>query len=112
MKKILLTLFVLLAFVLNVQAKGAKNNFEAVIEESGVDVESIAVSIKNANSEKVVYALNDKMLMNPASVQKILTTPVILETLGEDYEFSTDLYHRGKNQYLIKLVETILKIIQ
>ena len=103
MKKILLTLFVLLAFVLNVQAKGAKNNFEAVIEESGVDVESIAVSIKNANSEKVVYALNDKMLMNPASVQKVLTTPVSYEVLGADYLFTTGIYSRGEDCYLLKL---------
>lgn len=103
MKKILLTLFVLLAFVLNVQAKGAKNNFEAVIEESGVDVESIAVSIKNANNGKVIYALNDKMLMNPASVQKVLTTPVAYEILGEDYLFRTGVYLRNEDCYVIKL---------
>ena len=103
MKKIFLTFFIMLAFVLNVQAKGAKNNFAAVIEESGVDVESIAVSIKNANSGKVVYALNDKILMNPASVQKILTTPVVYEVLGEDYLFRTMLYSRGEDCYVLKL---------
>ena len=43
------------------------------------------------------------MLMNPASVQKLLTTPVSVETLGKDYEFSTELYKRNENSYLIKL---------
>ena len=103
MKKILLSLIMLATLTLGVQAKKVKNDFENVIFDSGVDIESIAVSIKNADNGKIVYSLNDKMLMNPASVQKILTTPVIAETLGENYEFSTDLYHRGKNQYLIKL---------
>ena len=102
MKKIILTLLTL-AIALNVQAKQIKNNFETVIKDSGVDMESISVSIKNVNNGKTVYSLNDKMLMSPASVQKILTTPVALETLGEDYEFSTEIYSRGNSAYIIKL---------
>ena len=43
------------------------------------------------------------MLMNPASVQKILTTPVSYEVLGEDYLFKTSLYSRNENCYLLKL---------
>ena len=40
--------------------------------------------------------------MNPASVQKVLTTPVIVDTLGENYEFATEIYSRG-NEAIIKL---------
>ena len=103
MKKIILSLLMIIFLTTTVQAKKVKNNFETVIFESGVDIESIAVSIKNMDNGKTVYSLNDKMLMHPASVQKVLTTPVIAETLGEDYEFSTELYSRGKNEFLIKL---------
>ncbi len=103
MKKILSIILVMFAFVLNVQAKAVKKDFSTVIDESGVDIESIAVSIKNADNGKVIYGLNDKMLMNPASVQKILTTPVSYEILGEDYLFSTKLYSRGDDCYLLKL---------
>ena len=78
-------------------------DFSTVINDSGVDIESISVSIKNADNGKIVYELNDRMLMNPASVQKILTTPVIYETLGNDYLFKTSIYSRGENCYLIKL---------
>ena len=81
----------MLCFMLNVQAKVVKKDFSTVINDSGVDIESIAVSIKNAENGKVIYALNDKMLMNPASVQKVLTTPVSVETLGEDYLFNSGL---------------------
>lgn len=103
MKKVLLTFLVMLAFILNVQAKAVKKDFSTVIDESGVDVESIAVSIKNSDNGKIVYSLNDKMLMNPASVQKVLTTPVSYEILGEDYLFSTGIYSRGEDCYLLKL---------
>ena len=103
MKKIILSLFVFLFFITTVQAKAVKRDFSTVINDSGVDIESIAVSIKNADNGKIVYALNDKMLMNPASVQKVLTAPVAVETLGEDYKFSTSLYSRNDNCYVLKL---------
>ena len=60
MKKILLSLIMLATLTLSVQAKKVKNEFETVIFDSGVDIESIAVSIKNADNGKVVYSLNDK----------------------------------------------------
>ena len=93
----------MLAFMVTVEAKADKKDFSTVIDDSGVDIESVAVSIKNANNGKVIYSFNDKMLMNPASVQKILTTPVAVETLGQDYLFKTSLYSRNDNCYVLKL---------
>lgn len=103
MRKIIFSFFAVALLTLNVYAKSAKTDFQSVIEDSGVDIESISVSVKNADNGKVVYSLNDKMLMNPASVQKILTTPASYEILGEDYKFKTTLYSRDENSYLIKL---------
>ena len=103
MKKILSIILIMLVSVVNVQAKAVKKDFSTVISDSGVDIESIAVSIKNAGNNKVVYALNDKMLMSPASVQKVLTTPVSYETLGGDYLFKTGIYSRNEGCYVIKL---------
>ena len=103
MKKILLVFALFNILTFSVCAKSVKNDFESVIQDSGVDLESIAISIKNADNGKKIYSLNEKILMNPASVQKVLTTPVAVETLGNDYEFSTELYKRDENSYLIKL---------
>ena len=103
MKKIIVFLLVVFSFVFSVQAKSVKNEFENILEDFGVNVESISISVKNVDNGKVIYSLNDKMLMSPASVQKLLTTPVAVETLGKNYEFSTDLYSKGDGKYLIKL---------
>ena len=102
MKKIILILL-LFMLTLPVSAKKYTRDFSTVINDSGVDIESIAISIKDTSNGKAVYELNEKMLMNPASVQKLLTTPVIVETLGEDYSFNTELYLREDNSYLLKL---------
>lgn len=104
MKKFALIVVAMFLFALNVEAaKHVKSDFLSVIKDSGVDTESIAVSIKSAEGGKAVYSLNNKMLMNPASVQKVITTPAMVETLGEDYMFSTEIYSRGEDAFLIKL---------
>ena len=91
-----------LCITLSADAKPKTDIIGEVLDEFGVDRNSIAISIKSYDG-KPIYELNEKILMNPASVQKLLTTPVVAETLGVDYEFSTDLYSKGDGKYLIKL---------
>ena len=103
MKKLITLLFIMAVCILGVQAKTVKRDFSSVIKESGVDKESIAVSIKEAGSGNSVYIHNDKILFHPASVQKIITIPVAAEVLGNDYKFSTELYKRTSDSYVLKL---------
>lgn len=106
MKKIItfsLLFLIMLLSTTTSYAQKTKTDFTSVIKDSGVDTDCISISIKNVQTGKVLYKLNDKILMNPASVQKILTTPAIYETLGEDYKFSTKLYQKKSGAYLLKL---------
>ncbi len=102
MKKLLITTL-LFYLTLSVNAKGIKCDLNSVIYASGIDKSSIAISIKEADTKKTVYEQNEKILMHPASVQKILTLPAAIDVLGEDYNFSTKLYSRNPNGYLFKL---------
>lgn len=102
MKK-LLTLLLILLFCGSVNAKAVKRDFSGVINESGVEKNAIAISIKDLNTGKPVYELNEKILMHPASVQKVLTLLPAVETLGEGYEFTTTIYKRENDSYLVKL---------
>ena len=77
--------------------------FDTLIKESGVSRNSIAISIKNADTGKVHYGNNERLLMHPASVQKVLTIIPAVEVLGDDYNFKTELYTRNNGEYLIKL---------
>ena len=103
MKKIIMSLLVMFILCGNAYAKKINNNFDKIIEQSGISKNSISISIKNLDTQKTKYILNDKILMHPASVQKILTLPAIVDVLGDDYNLSTGLYQRGKNKYIIKL---------
>lgn len=103
MKK-LLTILMMFALTLGANAKVAvKRDFSGVINESGIEKNSISISIRDLSSGKAVYELNEKMLMHPASVQKILTLVPAVKTLGEDYEFTTAIYKRNADSFVIKL---------
>lgn len=95
----------LLIFLMGISGAYAKSsgNFSSVINESGVEKNSIAISIKELGSGKPVYELNEKILMHPASVQKLLTLPAAVEILGDDYEFTTAVYKRSDDSFIIKL---------
>ena len=103
MKKLLLSFLVLILCTINVQAKSVKRDLSQIINDTGIKKESVAISIRDAKTGGVVYSLNDKNMMNPASVQKVLTMTAAENVLGKDYKFSTELYSLGKDRYLIKL---------
>ena len=103
MKKLILSFIVMTLCALSLQAKSVKSGVSGIINDYGIKKNSVSVSIRDSQNGKVVYALNDGMMMNPASVQKALTMAAAAETLGKDYKFSTELYKKGEDSYIIKL---------
>ena len=103
MKKILTLLIFIFVLTINADAKNLHRSFDALIRESDISKNNIAISVKNVETGKVVYSQNEHVLMHPASVQKLLTIIPITEALGDDYTFKTELYQRGNNGYIIKL---------
>ncbi|MCD8378584.1 MAG: D-alanyl-D-alanine carboxypeptidase/D-alanyl-D-alanine-endopeptidase [Candidatus Gastranaerophilales bacterium] len=104
MKKIagLLILFIMI-FGLPSAANSLKSGINITISQSGINRGGISVSVKDVQSGKTVYALNPKMPVSPASIQKIVTSIPAFITLGEDYRFATKLYKNSSNEYLIVL---------
>lgn len=57
----------------------------------------IAVSFKEISTGKPAFQLNANTPMTPASIQKIATLLPSLDTLGNNYEFKTQLYKNKDN---------------
>lgn len=55
----------------------------------------VSVDAYNLTNEKHIYSKNEKLLMRPASNQKVLTTSTALQFLGENYKFTTSVYYTG-----------------
>jgi len=103
MKKTIISILAIILCSLSIQAKTVKNEFSQIINDSGIQNDSIAISVRDLKSGNVVYSLNDNIMMNPASILKALTMTAAAQTLGEDFKFSTELYSRGEDAYVLKL---------
>jgi serine-type D-Ala-D-Ala carboxypeptidase/endopeptidase (penicillin-binding protein 4) len=54
------------------------------------------ISVYDLTENKLLYQHNPKLLFRPASNEKILTTAAAYLFLGENYNFSTSVYHTGE----------------
>lgn len=57
----------------------------------------VAIQVEDLTTNKTLFKKNEKLLLRPASNMKILTSAAGLIFLGEDYEFTTNLYYDGFN---------------
>jgi len=96
LKKFLITLFLfsLPAFAQRDIDKLQKQINE-VISDSFFTHTQIAIDVYDLKGNKQLYQHNSKLLLNPASNMKLLTTAAALTYLGRDYIFQTSLYHTG-----------------
>lgn len=103
-KIILIALFIVLAVTVgSSKALAFINPISSAIKKSEISNSAlISVSFKELSTNKPSFEYNEKTPMTPASVQKLVTLLPVLDTLGKDYEFKTQLYKKN-NDLFIKL---------
>ena len=97
MKKYLNLLFCL-TLLFCIQSKVFAGAIDKTISASGINKDSVSVSVKDVTTGKTVYKLNDKKSSMPASTLKLVTLSASLDTLGKDYKYSTKLYKNTNNE--------------
>ena len=105
MKKILLTI---LSLFLISQASFAATKYDVeefrnVIHKTKVPKGAVSASLRDIKTGEVVNEINSDVQVSPASTQKILSYFSSLNTLGENYNFSTRLYKTKSGDYYIVL---------
>ena len=100
MKKII---NIILGLILSAQLCANANCIDKTIFQSGINRSAVSVSVKDILNGKTVYKLNEHQPKMPASTLKVVTFNASLDTLGDDYEFSTKLYKSTDNELYIKL---------
>ncbi len=61
-----------------------------IFKQFKINPEHLSVEIRN--DEKVIESINAKMLKNPASVSKLMTTFAVLQRLPQGFRFKTQLF--------------------
>jgi serine-type D-Ala-D-Ala carboxypeptidase/endopeptidase (penicillin-binding protein 4) len=69
-----------------------KTQIDALLADSLFPPSNVGISIVSLTRGEHLYSLNDHMVFNPASNEKLLTTATALANLGTSYSFSTAVF--------------------
>ena len=72
-----------------------KKNIDHLVKISRTDRTIKSLTIYSRRWHKIIYSLNSKLLLRPASNLKIITTSSALHYLGPDYNFKTKVSYSG-----------------
>lgn len=109
MKKIFVLLILLFVFGMSA---GSQNScrIDDIINSCPISkTATVSVSVREVNSEKVIYSRDDKLLLHPASTLKAFSVPYILNKLGKDYKLTTSFYTSGNTLYIKLSGDPLLK---
>nr|WP_075618945.1 D-alanyl-D-alanine carboxypeptidase/D-alanyl-D-alanine-endopeptidase [Paenisporosarcina indica] len=67
-----------------------------ILQDERVKGATVGVSVRHATTGELIYNHSGDTRLHPASNMKLLTGAAALETLGEDYRFSTEVLADGK----------------
>jgi D-alanyl-D-alanine carboxypeptidase/D-alanyl-D-alanine-endopeptidase (penicillin-binding protein 4) len=75
---------------------GLANDINKILQDERLDGATAGVSIRKADSGETVYDHFGDVRLKPASNTKLFSSMAALETLGEDYQFTTEVHTDGK----------------
>ncbi|GAB3053690.1 D-alanyl-D-alanine carboxypeptidase/D-alanyl-D-alanine endopeptidase [Virgibacillus ainsalahensis] len=73
-----------------------EEKLEAILTDDGLDRAVTGVSIRKADTGEILFSQNGDTRLHPASNMKLLTGAAAMETLGPDYQFSTEVWTDGE----------------
>lgn len=76
-------------------SQSISSGINKIISNKFFDSCLIAIQVEDLTTNKTLFKKNEKMLLRPASNLKILTSAAGLIYLGENYQFTTNLYYDG-----------------
>ena len=69
---------------------------QAILKSEPLIGSSIAISVRKSTNGELLYSSNGDMRLHPASNLKLLTAAAAFETLGKDYQFTTEVWINGR----------------
>ncbi|WP_203248819.1 D-alanyl-D-alanine carboxypeptidase/D-alanyl-D-alanine endopeptidase [Sporosarcina beigongshangi] len=73
-----------------------QSSIDAILLDNRMKGVASSVAIRKASTGEIIYQSNADQAITPASTLKILTAAAALETLGENYQFKTEVLTNGK----------------
>jgi D-alanyl-D-alanine carboxypeptidase/D-alanyl-D-alanine-endopeptidase (penicillin-binding protein 4) len=75
--------------------QGMNHRLDALMEDKLLSTTQLGLLVYDLTTEEVLYQKNDRQLMRPASVMKLVTSITALDILGRNYEYRTSICYNG-----------------
>ncbi|MBS1970081.1 MAG: D-alanyl-D-alanine carboxypeptidase/D-alanyl-D-alanine-endopeptidase [Bdellovibrionales bacterium] len=100
MRYLFFVCFLILARPVHAQESSFKAELQKIIKKSGVPESDLGIYITSGEGEhqEVIFDLNSKKKMIPASISKVATSSAVLEYFPPGYKFKTQLVSAGTIQ--------------
>ena len=69
---------------------------QSILKSEPLIGSSLAISVRKSTNGELLYSSNGDMRLHPASNLKLLTAAAAFETLGKDYQFTTEVWINGR----------------
>lgn len=92
---VLFNLLCVSVFAQTTNIEQLKTNVERIAATDEVAGGTLSVAVFDVETNEQIYGFNDKKLLTPASILKVLTTNVALDQFGPDFKFKTVLGYNG-----------------
>lgn len=100
MKNCFKLMLIISIFLMNISIVSASEIEKLILNSKLNGTSTVAISVKDVKTGKVVYEHNQKKLLHPASTLKVFTAFPAMEALGTDYNYKTSFYICNDNLYV------------
>lgn len=69
---------------------------DELLQDDMFQTSQVGMMIYDLDADSIIYKLNERQLMRPASTMKVITAITALDRLGGGYQFKTDLCYTGR----------------
>lgn len=108
-KRLLIIVLLLLALAGRAQSETLTERIDALLKDPALKCGIQGVMVKSLKTDATLYEHNADILLTPASNQKLLVSAAVLEKLGPDFTYKTEIYARGKIEKGVLNGDLILK---
>ncbi len=75
--------------------RNVRNRLDGLMGDQLLDISQLGLLVYDLTAEEVVYQKNERQLMRPASVMKLVTSITALDMLGGNYDYRTSICYKG-----------------
>lgn len=95
MKKCVVLCLLCCSFVAALAQDTLRARLDSLLRDPMFETSQVGLMVYDLTADSIIYKVNERQLMRPASCMKLVTAITALDQLGPDYQYQTRVYYTG-----------------